>query len=324
MAATLPEFPKNPQQCGTSVAHCQASISLSPDSVPSPERPWVPTFPDAFCGYVYGRVSHSLPVITYYGETLDPRVVLQSAERMRHKPLNWEHRMKANSGSAHGRDRILGCVVDVAPVSPVAEDQPLPVVSPRVNDSQQAAHLQFAAVIWKHADKVPQILGRHLSGQQPYTVSMEVTYFVRESGFLVLPSNSSDALLTAFRSATPNAWQQAGLVYVPATDAPADLLATRHIVRHDQDVWEMSVDHMRDERPGGGWYGRWRGHEAYWVMGGAHTSKSSGVFYGGLAIVDYGAEPSAAITRMEASRNRRPEEPDFEGLQRFLEALNTR
>lgn len=254
--------------------------------------------PDLFTGYLHGVASYSLPVVTWYGECFDPQTVYNSGWTMYGKPLNREHRMRRHDPASRTPDAVLGCVMEVYPVGAEYRHQVSPL---QVEDTDQAVRLSVTAALFKEASAVEQILGRHLSGRQEFALSIEVTYFIGDSGFVVVPS-VPDRALNRLSGWTPEAYRRAGLYYVPVAEAPAELLATRGVERPEGDSQfrkaTLSSQHMRDQRPDGGYYGQWEGHTVYWMMGGINGQ----VLYGGLAVVDVGAEPTARIERMEASR----------------------
>lgn len=237
--------------------------------------------PDATKGYMECAFSHSWPVVTYYGECLSPETVARSSNSVMHQPVNREHRMRIHDPEHRIPDEVIGCVVG----SETTHDRMRNGLVPTSIDD--APGIRAVAAIFKQAHGVDKLLGQHQSGRSTFVVSMEVMYDREQSGFVMLSEDAGDEELKW----TPASWRKAGLVYIPVHEAGEEFLSAR----------DWKLNRMKGKRPNGKGYcgivktnGRER--ECYWMMGGL----SGQVHYSGLAIVKYGAEPSARIVQMLA------------------------
>ncbi|MHB9007642.1 MAG: hypothetical protein ACYDC1_11990 [Limisphaerales bacterium] len=253
--------------------------------------------PDAGTAYLHCTLSHVVPVFTWYGEGLSPSTVGAAWRTMLHKPLNRDHRMKSYDPKNIPADWVIGCAVAVesALASPGSQRVPATV--------EESPGIDVVCAIFKAAAGVPDILGKHQSGRQEFTVSMEISYNAGESGFLVDLRDDDEPDRALFAkdqggTPTPPTWSRAGWMYVPVQEADEDLLAARNLEVKEGRLL-MKKRQMRDRRPdGGGWYGRWRDHDVWWLMGGMNGT----IDYQGIGVVGSGAEPTAKITQMVAHR----------------------
>jgi hypothetical protein len=270
-------------------------------------RTWAP---DEATAYLLCTLSHTIPTFTWYGEGLAPDVVRGGWQSILHKPLNREHQMRAHDPKTIARDRVIGCTV--AATCGLRDVHTLPATM------EETQGIDVLACVFKQAEGVPKLLGEHLTARKTYTVSMEVRYFVGQSGFLVDTSEDSPEAARALAQEsgaedTPSLWKSAGWMYVPVQRAGEDLLATRCLTLKDG-VWQASRNRMRDRRPDGkGFYGIWKDHRVWWLMGGLGGEVS----YNGVGVVGLGAEPTAQITQMVAHR---PED-ELEAQAAWLTAL---
>jgi hypothetical protein len=251
--------------------------------------------PDKTKGYLDFRLSHSLPVITYYGEALHPETIANSFNSMLHQPLNINHAMRIHDKENIPRDRIIGGVVGVEYGRKPSNGWKVPP------QREQAPGVRAVASIFKEADGADKIIGAHQSGRKHYTVSMELNYSNLDSGFLVsgekMPAHD-----------TPEDLLGAGFNYIPAQEAPDDLIATR----------DFSRNQMRSKKPGGGRFGEWQGRDAYWLMGGIGGQ----VHYKGVGVVELGAEPTAGIGQLLASLEEAELAPELgEEIEALLHSL---
>lgn len=224
--------------------------------------------PDSSTAYAEVFLSHGVPVLTAHGEGLSPWTVKRSFRSMEGKPVNREHRMVAYDAGAKS-DAIIGYVAAVE----YAWDGRL------ATSEDRAVGLRCVVGLHKKAQGMATLLGRQ-QARAEYAVSMEVEYFNSESGFLVRGSGLNP---------TPAEWTAAGWSYIPSALASQELLATRD--------WKKA--RMNGRRPGvAGACGFYQGMETYWLMGGLDGT----VHYAGIGWVKYGAEPTARVGLVLASR----------------------
>jgi hypothetical protein len=243
--------------------------------------------PDESKAYAEFTISHAWPVVTAYGTALHPGTVANSWRSLVHQVFNEGHKMRAYDQSRErdqiGRDFILGTVVAVEyPGTPLGGWRLAP-------ERGSAPGIRAAAVIHKHAEHVPKILGEHLGGRHKWTVSMEVNYSILSSGFVVLQRERASKLAAELLDAfTPDEFTHQGLGYVAMEQAPEELLGT-----YDFDQKRM--------RPNASW----QGLPVVLLKGGV----SGQVHYQGVGLVRYGAEREAQVQQILAT------DPDaFEGL----------
>jgi hypothetical protein len=134
--------------------------------------------PDEFAAYITFDMAHTLPgvvlgpvssgdFIGFLGETLS-----QSHQRLRRKPLNYRHQMKAYADPKERlgkRDRIIGCILDTK-----MDPKPMGGWWSPTNPDGADACIHCCAVVFKLADGVDKILGNHLASRETQSVSIEV------------------------------------------------------------------------------------------------------------------------------------------------------
>ena len=229
--------------------------------------------PDATKAYCEFVMSHSWPVVTFYGEALHPAAIAASYESLLHQPVNFGHQLRSYDAEKIFRDRILGSVVGVE-----FAGRPSPTGWKLPGTVAEAPGIRAVASLFKAADGADRIIGKHQTGRKPYTVSMEVSYANPESGFMV--------------QATPGTIAP-GWDYIPLSGATESLRATRD--------WKQL--RMATKRSSGGYHGEWKDaggtREVFWLMGGLTGQNNH---YKGVGIVEAGAEPTAEIVQMLAAR----------------------
>lgn len=128
--------------------------------------------PDEAKGYVIATCCRSFPSVMgpdmrgIYGG-FHPATLAGQHHRMRHTQLSLEHKMK--SYGTHRRDRIMGCVIGTA--YPEAPEGGWNLESLTLDDAPEMAVLM---TVFKAAEGVPKMLGEHLGGSNPWSVSAEV------------------------------------------------------------------------------------------------------------------------------------------------------
>lgn len=134
--------------------------------------------PDEFTAYLTFDMAHTLPGVTLgpvsSGDTIGflGQTLWDSHHRLRRKPLNYRHMMKAYAAPEDRlgkRDRIIGCILDTK----MDPRPPGGWWSPTNPDGKETC-VHCCAVLWKLAEGVDKILGAHLGGRETQSVSIEV------------------------------------------------------------------------------------------------------------------------------------------------------
>ena len=246
--------------------------------------------PDESKAYADFSIAHAFPVVTAYGTSLHPGTVANSYQSMLHQVFNQAHLMKAYDTSKEKneipRDHILGSIVAV-------EFPQTPMGGWRLAREKAAApSIRAAAVIHKHAERVPKILGEHLGGRHKWTVSMEVDYSILASGFVVGQRDAAKKkqaeLMAEF---TPDEFTNFGLGYVAMEQAPEELL----------DAYDFDRRMMKRNAT-------WDGLPVTLLKGGINGQ----VHFRGVGLVRYGAEREAQIAQILASDPGRLEDGGWE------------
>lgn len=232
--------------------------------------------PDASKAYVEFSISHAFPVVTAYGTALHPGTVANSWASMQHQVFNLAHMMRAYDGSKERneipRDYILGSIVGV-------EYPKAPMGGWKI--AKDAPGIRAAAVIHKHAERVPKVLGEHLGGRHKWTVSMEVDYELLNSGFIVMQRGEAKKKAADLMAEyTPDEFTNLGLGYVAMEQAPEDLL----------DTYDFEKRRLKPQAS-------WQGLPVVLLKGGINGQ----VHYRGVGLVRYGAEREAEIQQLLAS-----------------------
>jgi hypothetical protein len=208
---------------------------------------------------------------------------------MQHQVFNLAHLMRAYDTSKErneiSRDYILGSIVGV-------EYPNAPIGGWKVG--REAPGIRAAAVIHKHAERVPKVLGEHLGGRHKWTVSMEVDYELLNSGFIVGErQNAKKKTAELLAEYTPDEFTNLGLGYVAMERAPEDLL----------DTYDFDKRRMKPQAA-------WQGMPVVLLKGGVNGQ----VHYRGVGLVRYGAEREAEIQQLLASDPDALEELDQESV----------
>ncbi len=225
--------------------------------------------PDDTRGYFQFALAHAFPKGgTAYGTALHPTVTGNSYDSLLHQNVNYEHRIKAYNKDSNVEDRILGSVVAVS--YPKAPHQGWKIS----NESEVVPAITGVASFAKLATAISKMIGEHKGGRHQWTVSMEVRYDYTKSGFLVALNSSKQ-----IASGTPDDIAKAGYEWFPWSDATDELKST------------FSVDKNRIIKA-------YKKRQPWMMMGGLDGA----VAFCGVGVVRFGAEPTASITQMAASR----------------------
>lgn len=250
--------------------------------------------PDLFKAYVEFHLSHGFPVITTDRTAVHPAVVEKTYKTMLHQVFNLGHIMKSHVEGDYSHDRVVGSVVAVE--FPKAPKGGWKVQSSR----EKAPGIRGCAVLHKAADGVPTILEQHLSGKLEWTVSMEITYFPEQSGFLV--GKGVDVAYAqksegrGQRSGTPPDIAALGYDYVPWNEAGPQL----------RNCWDDGPGGMKEE---------WRDADLYLLLGGLDGDNA----YRGVGLCPAGKEPEAGVATMVAALA--PEDNILQLLAMTLQAM---
>lgn len=229
--------------------------------------------PDQAKGFFQFAISHAFPSLLVYGTGLVAPVIARSYKSLLHQNVNYEHQL-AQYYDAPGEpnnvdDRIIGSIVAVSFPPPDAGGYLF------VYPTTQTPAITGVASFFKRTKGMKKIVGEHLTGRHSYTVSMEVEYPFGEAGFAIAMKNGKPAVTAEF---TPKQMLDSGWEYVPFKSAPDDLKAT----------FSRKKNRIVSQ---------YRGRQTGYLMGGLDQE----VLYAGLAVVKWGAEPPAKITRVTAS-----------------------
>jgi len=247
--------------------------------------------PDETKAYFQFTLSHGFPVATVYGTGIHPNVVALSHKSLIEQNINYEHQIAhyyAEPGKEnHVRDAVIGSVVAVDFPSASAGGF-------RINkDPTKTVGINGVGVLWKQMQRMKTLLGEHQTSRHHWTVSMEVQYLFSESGFAVHMGKKAEF------EGSPQDMIDAGYEYVSWKDAPEEMRAT--------------FSKKKNRR-----VAMYKGRNPVLLMGGLDKP----VHYAGVAVVRYGAEPTADITRLAASKTADLAVPFQNLAQLFAQALS--
>ena len=223
--------------------------------------------PDPSLAYIEFNIATAWPAgITIYGWGIHPNVLARSYASMFRKLLDYDHRREANDPKLD--DRFLGHVVAVSFPS-----TPPNGISWRVTD-KPAPYIKGVAAIDKKAQGLRRILGEHLTGRHPWTVSLDADWILEDAGYAVKLEKGQNPEM----SFSPPDFIEAGWEYYPPAQAPKELKDT------------FSVDKNRVTK-------KYKGREVNVLLGGLDGT----IHFCGLALVKYGAEKTAGIRKVIAA-----------------------
>lgn len=135
--------------------------------------------PDAWTAYSTIRFGKTLPHVVgpesltgkIFG--IHPAVVARSWPSIVNKQMNMGHQLKSLGAK---RDRICGCILQAAFPEEPAGGWTLPA------SVEEAPVITAFAALFKQAEGVSEMLGKHLGGKVEMAVSMEFTYYHEEVG----------------------------------------------------------------------------------------------------------------------------------------------
>jgi hypothetical protein len=222
--------------------------------------------PDMTRGYLLLKMSHSFPVVNMWIQGIMPAVIEKSFRSLLDQNVNYAHKLIIYDKDKIGSDRIIGSVKAVNFVNSVP--------SGNLPTKENAPAIEAVASFTKLASGMDRIVGRHTTGRQKFSVSMECTYLYDDCGFCVaIPPKAK-----SINSASPDYLVKAGWDYWNWTDAPEELVSTFNKKKKIIDK-------------------QFKGRSAVLMLGGLDNE----IHYDGVAIVEQGAEREAEIIRMAAS-----------------------
>ena len=268
--------------------------------------------PDPDTAYVEFHLAHAFPVTTKYRTGIHPQVVANSHRTMVNKVFNLAHIMRKYDKKNNPQDRMLGTVIAVE--FPVLADghQGWTVQGSREN----APGIRAVAVMHKAAQWVDEILSTWSAGRTPFdpegewTVSMENTHDIEESGFLVKaetlkaePRPGTETLkaeprlgtesgkqkteIEKFAEGTPADLAGLGYIYVPCMTAPMALLKCLNDEDDDRRDGITSTRVCRD----------YLGQETILLLNGLDGA----IRFQGVGLCPSGMEPEAGVKMMLAA-----------------------
>ena len=222
---------------------------------------------DPATAYIEAKCAQGLPVVTAYGMAMLPRVIARSAPSWEGKMVNVGHLVKSYDPKGINRDRIVGHVA-------AHEFPPEPEGGWVIPESRnEAPGCRLILAIHKAAEMVPGLFGKAQAGREPWTVSMEVRYRLNEGAWAWKRRYAGERL-------APNSVDVGGgWDALPWDQCPPDL----------RDCYSDADSAVTK---------KWRGRDVVLLLGGLDGT----VFFSGIALVNYGAEPGAEIKRLLAGR----------------------
>lgn len=184
--------------------------------------------PDDFKAYFRFKLCHSWPSMAMNQTSVHPEVLRRSSSSLLHQNINLNHLLRAYNPDEIAKDRIVGSVVAVAltpdgwPEGYWDEDEVYPLsekITELPESKEKALALHCVGVIYKQADGVNRVLGEHLAGRKPWSVSIEAVYDYSQSGWAIEDGLMRELGLSG-SSHTPKEFAKRGYSYFPTADAP--------------------------------------------------------------------------------------------------------
>lgn len=249
-------------------------VQLNDGAIYTEDRGWL--YPDATKAYVECFLSHSFPTVFAFGCCLHPSVIARSFMSLRDQNVNVGHIIRSYDPDGNARDRIIGSVVSVSFPPAVNESGVWEV------GSGNPPGIRAVMAIFKQASGVDRILGQQQAGRKKWSVSVEYTYPMSDSGFLVQNSDSikSSVASDLLRAQdTPKDFMSLGWWYVPISKATPELL----------ECWDRRKGMMSK---------KWKGANTLLLQGGVTGT----IDYMGIALTDRPAEPTAELGAVLAEK----------------------
>jgi len=259
-------------------------VQLNDGAIYTEDRGWL--YPSKTNAYIECFLSHSFPTVFAFGCCLHPATVARSYLSLRDQNVNIGHIIRAYDPEGTARDRIIGSVVSVGfpPAPSLNQPSQSQVESSGVWQVTAGTPPGIRAVmsIFKQASGVDRILGQQQSGRKKWSVSVEYTYSLAESGFLVqnddnIKSSVATELLRA--QDTPKDFMSLGWWYVPVAKASKEL----------NDCWDRKKGMIAR---------KWKGANTLLLQGGL----TGNIDYMGIALTDKPAEPTAELGAVLAEK----------------------
>lgn len=243
--------------------------------------------PDGFKGYFPFTVATAFPAgRTQYGIGIHPETISKHYMTLLHQHSDKDHRMKYNDPkNANAEDKIIGAIVAVSfPRAPNGAN------AWTINDKPQPA-IKGVGVFWKNAAATYSAFANHQMGRL-CTVSMDLWYGHDDSGFAL--ANLRNGKPAEFEATTPKEFAEGGWQYVPYLQAPKELREC-----FTQNAGKKGAEDVIKN---------YKGQQVTFIAGGLGAGL---IAFAGLAVVRYGAEPTAKLGHLVAAY---PEKEIMEGL----------
>ena len=235
--------------------------------------------PDGFKGYFPFTVATGFPSgRTAYGIGIHPQTVANHYRTLLHQHSDSDHKMKFNDpANPNAEDKILGAIVAVSFPRP-----PNGAEGWKITD-QPAPAIKGVGVFWKNAAATMRAFSKHMMGNHRSSVSMDLFYGHEDSGFAIKGGEGE------FAETTPKEFSEAGYQYVPYAQAPKELREC---------FVQMKPKGEKSKTTGGeDVVKNYKGRQVTFLAGGSGAGM---IAFAGLAVVRYGAEPTAALGHLLA------------------------
>ncbi len=236
--------------------------------------------PDSTKAWIEFWTAQAFPVVTVDSTAIHPQVVANSFRSMWGQIFNFNHQMRKYNPAQNKKDMMLGSVfaVELSGTGLYADH----ASASRVDLSGDSAlGIRGVAALHKQSEAATEILRTHFSEEIEWAVSMEHQWRLNNSGFLVkqgrgMPLKGFDE----WTARTPSDLAEGGWTYVPAVEAPMELLEC-----FDADNARMNA---------------FNGRPAIVLFGGLDGT----THYSGLALTPAGTEkePGATVGRVLAAK----------------------
>lgn len=253
---------------------------------------------DDFKGYLEGTLSHAFPVVCDGGVALEAGTIANSYGSMQDQLFDLSHLMRVHSTPENPipEDKVLGTIVGV-------EFPPTPEGGWKLAAPGTATPgIRMVAVLHKQVMEVWNFLKEYAGTGAPFdfALSMEMHWKYREAGYAIFPG--SEPLPEWIVASTPADFLELDYGYVPWTNVMAfsEGLPTGYLAQGRPGeaalagLYDMEAGRIHEP---------WQGRQVAVLGGGINGT----VRYSGVALVKFGAEPTAAVSRLLASHSFPPE-----------------
>jgi hypothetical protein len=247
--------------------------------------------PDKFKAYAEFSLAFAFPVVSSYASAFHPSTVRNSFLSMLNQQFNYGHLLSnyyKKEDKDQREDRILGAIIGVSyPREPAG--------GWRLTSVENSPGMRCVATVAKQAKGMDRIIGKHATGRENWTVSLEVEYHLVDSGVVMIPNEErrmgalggrgretaiTDEEMSVLAKHTPDDYKKAGLFYLPMIETTEEIIKC------------FSPEQGKFTKP-------WKGHNLVCMIGGLDGT----VAFHGTGLVNFGAEPAATLHTLLASDN---------------------